>query len=184
MATTRKAISKKTRFEVFKRDGFTCQYCGSHPPTVILHVDHIHPVALGGDNHMDNMITSCESCNLGKGANPLGDVPQSLHDKAALIVEREAQIKGYQRVMNDKRQRINDEAEEVREVYERFNPGYTLNESGMVSVRKFVDALGVHEVVAAMESSFTSRTVKSSNRFRYFCGICWNKIKGETFGTR
>lgn len=44
----RKAISKKTRFEVFKRDRFTCQYCGATPPGVLLHIDHIHPVAEGG----------------------------------------------------------------------------------------------------------------------------------------
>lgn len=36
----RKSLSKKTRFEVFKRDSFECQYCGAHPPSTILHVDH------------------------------------------------------------------------------------------------------------------------------------------------
>lgn len=46
--TKRKAISKKIRFEVFKRDSFTCQYCGEKAPDVILHVDHIDPVAKGG----------------------------------------------------------------------------------------------------------------------------------------
>lgn len=48
MAAPRKAISKKTRFDVFKRDGFTCQYCGAHPPEVVLHIDHIIAVAEGG----------------------------------------------------------------------------------------------------------------------------------------
>lgn len=31
------------RFEVFKRDNFTCRYCGQAPPTAILEVDHIIP---------------------------------------------------------------------------------------------------------------------------------------------
>ena len=44
MGAVRKAISKKLRFEVFKRDSFTCQYCGKSAPDVILHVDHILPV--------------------------------------------------------------------------------------------------------------------------------------------
>ena len=35
-------MSKKMRFDVFKRDGFQCQYCGSTPPSVVLEVDHIH----------------------------------------------------------------------------------------------------------------------------------------------
>jgi 5-methylcytosine-specific restriction endonuclease McrA len=50
--TKRKSISKKARFEVFKRDAFSCQYCGAHPPDSILHVDHIVPVALGGGNEI------------------------------------------------------------------------------------------------------------------------------------
>lgn len=41
---TRKPISKKLRFEVFKRDGFRCAYCGKFPPAVILEVDHIEPI--------------------------------------------------------------------------------------------------------------------------------------------
>jgi len=34
--TERKTISKKIRFEVFKRDSFTCQYCGKSAPEIIL----------------------------------------------------------------------------------------------------------------------------------------------------
>ena len=29
-----RSLSKKARFEIFKRDGFVCQYCGAHPPKV------------------------------------------------------------------------------------------------------------------------------------------------------
>lgn len=69
----RKAIGKKLRFEVFKRDSFTCQYCGSKAPAVILHVDHITPVASGGSNDILNLITSCAECNSGKGARELSN---------------------------------------------------------------------------------------------------------------
>lgn len=184
MASKRKAISKKTRFEVFKRDAFTCQYCGAHPPAVILHVDHINPVALGGVNDMDNYITACEPCNLGKAARSLAEIPQSLKDKAAEIAEREEQIQGYQQVMNAKRLRLDDEAGEVREIYERFNPEYTLSDSGMVSVRKFVERLGMHAVMDAMESAYTRPSVRRGYEFKYFCGICWNLIKAQENGTR
>lgn len=63
----RKPLPKKIRFRVFQRDNFTCQYCGRSAPKVELHVDHIRSVANGGDNDMDNLITSCVDCNLGKG---------------------------------------------------------------------------------------------------------------------
>lgn len=173
----RKAISKKSRFEVFKRDGFTCQYCGAHPPAVILHVDHINPVANGGGNDMDNLITACDSCNQGKSDRLLADIPQSLQDKAAQIVEREEQIKGYQRAMDAKISRIADECMEVVDVYERFNEGYTLNDAALVSVRRFIEKLGVHEVIAAMERAYTNPKVRSGQEYKYFCGICWNKIR-------
>lgn len=47
--SARKTITKKTRFEVFKRDGFKCVYCGACAPEVVLVVDHIDPVANGGN---------------------------------------------------------------------------------------------------------------------------------------
>lgn len=58
-AALRKPMSKKLRFDVFKRDGFKCMYCGAHPPAAVLEVDHIKPVADGGANRMDNLITAC-----------------------------------------------------------------------------------------------------------------------------
>jgi len=67
----RKSVSKKLRFEVFKRDKFTCQYCGKKAPDVILEVDHIKPVSKGGDNSLFNLISSCFECNRGKGKRTL-----------------------------------------------------------------------------------------------------------------
>ena len=67
----RKPISKKLRFEVFKRDSFTCQYCGKSAPDVVLHVDHIKPVKEGGTNDITNLVTACADCNLGKGARKI-----------------------------------------------------------------------------------------------------------------
>ncbi len=72
-ASKRISPRKKDRFEVFKRDHFTCQYCGGQPPAVVLVVDHIDPVVRGGGSGMENLITSCEACNQGKGGRPLAD---------------------------------------------------------------------------------------------------------------
>lgn len=71
----RKSLSKKIRFEVFKRDKFTCVYCGRKAPDVILEVDHIEPVAKGGDNSIANLVTSCIDCNRGKR-----DIPLSINE--------------------------------------------------------------------------------------------------------
>lgn len=63
---SRKPISKKLRFEVFKRDSFICQYCGKSAPSVVLEVDHIEPVSKGGTNDILNLVTSCFDCNNGR----------------------------------------------------------------------------------------------------------------------
>lgn len=90
----RKAISKKTRFEVFKRDSFTCQYCGKSVPEVILNVDHIRPVIHGGDNDVLNLITACFDCNSGKGDRELSDstVVTKQMDQLKILNERKTQI--------------------------------------------------------------------------------------------
>lgn len=83
---TRKPLSKSIRFEVFKRDKFSCQYCGQAAPQVVLHVDHINPVADGGDNDILNLVTSCASCNHGKSDRRLDD--QSAVTKAQKQAEQ------------------------------------------------------------------------------------------------
>lgn len=69
----RKSVSNKMRFEVLKRDNFTCQYCGASAPDVILEVDHIIPRYRGGKHEMSNLKTSCINCNRGKGRRGLDE---------------------------------------------------------------------------------------------------------------
>lgn len=75
MKRFRRSIGAQVRFEVFKRDLFTCQYCGAKPPATSLHLDHVHPFSEGGSDDDNNLITACRDCNLGKGSRPL-DVDQ------------------------------------------------------------------------------------------------------------
>lgn len=66
------AVSKKLRFEVFRRDGFACRYCGaSAMKGAVLEVDHVVPKTLGGRDEPRNLVTACEPCNSGKGDTSL-----------------------------------------------------------------------------------------------------------------
>ena len=56
-----------TRFNVFLRDRFECQYCGDKPPTPELTFDHIVPRSRGGRTTWLNVVTACTGCNLHKG---------------------------------------------------------------------------------------------------------------------
>ena len=175
----RKQLSKKTRFDIFKRDGFACQYCGATPPQVILHVDHIVAVAEGGGNESDNLISSCEPCNLGKGARSLSAIPVSLGDKAKLIAESEAQLRGYQEIMQCKQDRIKHEVWVIGELFTELNPGRELTETALNSVRTFIEKIGVHEVERALRIAYTNTRIVKDQRFRYFCGVCWKMARGD-----
>lgn len=173
----RKQISTRQRFEVFKRDGFVCQYCGAHPPTAILHVDHIHPVKDGGTNDQDNLITSCVSCNLGKSAVPLNSVPQSLKDKAALIKEQERQIAGYNEIFMQKRRRLEESAWEVAMALENDQQLELYSTARLRSIKLFVEKLGLPQTLDHAERAYDRVDVRTDGGFRYFCGCCWNDIR-------
>ena len=56
-----------TRFNVFLRDSFQCQYCAGGFPTHELTFDHVLPKSLGGHTSWTNVVTACQDCNLRKG---------------------------------------------------------------------------------------------------------------------
>ena len=57
-----------TRFNVFLRDKFSCQYCGSGEE---LTFDHLLPRSKGGETNWDNVVTACSECNVKKGGKLL-----------------------------------------------------------------------------------------------------------------
>lgn len=173
----RKPISKATRFRVFKRDEFTCQYCGNTPPSVVLEVDHMVAVAAGGDNNFDNLITACFDCNRGKGAEGLHVAPDTIAQKLERMKEREAQVRAYAKEVAKSTGRIEAAINGTEEVFWEFYGG-TFSPSARVTVRRFLDKLMPEDVVAAAETA-CARKEKPEDGFRYFCGICWNKIKGR-----
>ena len=61
-----------TRFNVFLRDSFCCQYCGSGED---LTFDHVTPRSRGGRTTWENIVTACARCNLTKG----GRTPREAH---------------------------------------------------------------------------------------------------------
>jgi hypothetical protein len=101
---TRRPLSARTRFEVFKRDEFTCQYCGRKAPDVALHIDHIVAVANGGTDDAMNLLTACSDCNLGKSAVPLDRIitPENPAQRAREIAETEAALREYNRQVLDR----------------------------------------------------------------------------------
>lgn len=168
---------KKDRFEVFKRDGFQCAYCGRKPPAVTLEVDHILPLSAGGPDTLDNKITACFDCNRGKGKIPLSQSPASIAEKMQSVREREEQYRALLSLQKSVKARENREIKKVEKLFADTFPGSVFTEHFRISVRSFLAALGREEVLEAMSISRDRIARNPENCLRYFCGICWRKIK-------
>ena len=55
-----------TRYNIYLRDDFTCQYCGDRFATHDLTFDHVHPRSRGGLTEWTNVVAACSPCNLQK----------------------------------------------------------------------------------------------------------------------
>ena len=67
-----------TRFNVFLRDKFECQYCGSGNE---LTFDHLLPRSRGGKTDWNNVVTACSDCNVKKGGRLFGRSGMMLNQK-------------------------------------------------------------------------------------------------------
>ena len=68
-----------TRFNVFLRDKFSCQYCGCKSSELTL--DHVNPRHLGGTHTWDNLVACCKKCNSSKGWKTLDQSGMKLLSK-------------------------------------------------------------------------------------------------------
>ncbi len=67
-----------TRFNVFLRDEWSCQYCSKPSKTHDLTFDHVTPRSKGGRTHWENIVAACQPCNTRKGNQLLRDVDMHL----------------------------------------------------------------------------------------------------------
>jgi len=175
----RKGISKKVRFEVFKRDSFRCVYCGSAASEVFLVVDHVEPVAKGGPNDIMNLVSSCESCNAGKGDRILSDasVIAKRRKQSEMLAERREQalaVLEWQRGLAGIREEI------ARKTLAPLmqGTGWELSESGLRKVMVLIKEVGVEHVVEAASSSTEFLVRDESGNVSQ---ESWEKAYGEVF---
>lgn len=154
------AVGKKLRFEVFKRDKFTCQYCGKRAPDVVLHVDHIEPLSKGGGDELLNLITACADCNLGKGARELSDETAVAKKQAQLdaLQERRDQLAAMLEWEKELLQIDEEHVNMVADFWTELAPGVHLNERGISGLRETLRKHGTQNVIEAMKDAAASLT--------------------------
>lgn len=159
----REPISKKLRFEVFKRDKFTCQYCGRKPPSVSLEADHYVPVSQGGPTVFMNLITSCFDCNRGKRDN-LIDVPQI---QVILLDEKQIDTDRFniQRAIESYRLNRDNENRGIKHcenVFKNLN-GYTFGYWENKKFRRLIKKYSLSEVLEACWESVRCYVVHNTS---------------------
>lgn len=153
--TKRETIGKKLRFEVFRRDKFTCQYCGEKAPEVVLNVDHIDPVANGGTNEILNLITSCFSCNSGKSDRTLNDssIVEKRRKQLELLEERREQIELMLEWKKSLSNFDNDVVDMISDYINSKIQPLSLNENGKLLVVKWLKKFHTEKILDAVDIS-------------------------------
>lgn len=174
----RKALSKRVRFEIFKRDGFRCRYCGTTPDQSVLHVDHVVAVANGGTDDPANLVTACASCNGGKSDKPLGDCVLPLSADPEVLREQIEQVRAFlaaQRELGEARDQV---VTDVCDLWEsRIGP---MSEDmyrrmrGVLATQRYDDVVKAIEIVGARHIAspgcrYLAR--RAVDQAKYFSGV-------------
>lgn len=175
------AVSKRLRYEILRRDQHTCRYCGASAPDVPLRVDHVTPVALGGTDTPDNLVTSCEPCNSGKSsatvdAAVVANVSDDALRWAAAMEQAAANLQALEKPKGEYRDAFlaewnrwhfgKDETKEVplpndwKQAMDRFR----------------VAGIPTWMWADIVDAAMANQKVKPDRTFNYVCGIAWNKV--------
>jgi hypothetical protein len=176
------AISRRLRFEILRRDNYTCRYCGGVAPEVRITVDHVVPRALGGTDDPSNLVAACADCNGGKSA--------SSPDEAVVAAVREDAARwniAMQRAIEQRSMQLAEQRERL-EWFDKLWSSWGCGEGAdRISVPKgggwertimrfLASGLSESFIEDAISIAMEARHVAFDGKWRYFCGICWNEI--------
>ena len=166
------AVSKRTRFEVLRRDNYTCRYCRSSENP--LTVDHVVPVTLGGSDAPDNLVAACRDCNAGKASSSPDAATVAQVSEDALRWAR-AMAEAARRA-NRSRVKLDKQVAEFHAEWSRWklrDRPFPLPGDWRDAIRRqLVDGLTVSDLAYATEIACGSKWVEYGSEFRYFMGVC------------
>jgi hypothetical protein len=173
------AVTKRTRYEVLKRDNHTCRYCGATAPDATLTVDHVTPVALGGSDDPSNLVTACRDCNYGKASTSpeaavVEDVKQ-IDMRWAGAIRRVAATRAKQARKRDKY------AVEFLNAWQSWTNGYgessELDSNWETTIRRFYDlGVSIEDIKHCVDVAGGNKKVSRYDTYRYFCGCVWRVV--------
>lgn len=167
------AVSKRTRYEVLRRDNHTCRYC--HAIDSPLTVDHVIPTALGGSDDPSNLVASCKDCNAGKS---------SAHPDDHLVAEVNEDAVRWARAMAMAAEEASNKRAAERLVLDHWlvkvwgvwtwgdNHIFELAENWESTILRLLNAgLVMDDLAEAVDVTMHANYVRRDH-FRYFIGVC------------
>lgn len=169
------SISRRLRFEILRRDGHTCRYCGATAPDAPLTVDHVIPQTLGGSDEPANLVTACQPCNAGKSSIAPDAAMVEDVDAASLLFAKAAAGAAEIRLAE-----IHDMESKLGDFYEDWW-GYLSSDKYLpsdwaTSIERFLTTGLVPSDLKRFLNVAMNARVQQSAVWRYFCGCCWREI--------
>lgn len=177
------AVSRRLRFEVLRRDGYACRYCGATAPDVKLTVDHVNPSALGGEDRPENLVTACAGCNGGKSSVP---------PDAGIVANVAADALRWSAAMQKAADEAIEDIDRRNEARAEFDAAWSSWGVGQEGARRSIPRptdweLSVDRFIAAglpmailldcVDKAMRNKKVRPEATFRYMCGIAWKTVQ-------
>lgn len=176
------AVSKRTRYEVLRRDNHACRYCGQMSPDVKLTIDHVLPVALGGSDDPSNLVTACVDCNAGKSSTA---PDQAVVDDVSADALRWADaMKRAGEVLAREAEPLESYIAAFTKSWDSWNYGGSFDPKSVPKPSGWRDSIaafykaGLPEasLLRAVDIAMNRDNVRPDATFRYFCGVCWRML--------
>lgn len=175
------AVSKRVRYEVLRRDSYTCRYCKATDKP--LTIDHVVPTVLGGTDDPSNLVAACGDCNGGKTSSspdaPLvADVAEDAFRWSKAMQKAQAgMLADLDRREADRQQfaewwdgwKYGGINNNLHSVPRDLGWGQTVDQlvAAGLPMRILEDCIGI---------AMTRKHVKKEVVFRYMCGVAWSKL--------
>lgn len=174
------SVSKRLRFEIFRRDNHACRYCGASAPEATLTIDHVVPVTLGGTDDPSNLVAACKDCNSGKSAtSPGAELVAGVADDALRWAR--AQLLAGEQMLADLGARDGLRAQ-FKARWDRWQGGdgkpVDLPDQWGASVDRFVSmGLPMPVLLDCVDKAMHNKRISYHDLFRYMCGIAWKRVE-------
>lgn len=171
------AVSKRLRFEILRRDNYTCHYCGASAPDVKLTIDHVLAVTLGGKDEPTNLVTACRDCNFGK---------TSISPDQPLVAQVSEDALRWGRAMSAAAAKVADDVRGAHEYVAKVVETWEAWDKRLASLPDDFEVMCNYwrtsgmpaEVVAnAIDIAWSNRRVPARDLWRYTIGIMKNRLQ-------